>query len=201
MQQTIFATVFSMKIRNLKRMTESNLVERCLKNDRIAQLELYQNYCDAMFIIAMRYVGQSDEAEDVVQEAFIKMFQKLGDYKREVTLGAWLRKIVVNLAIDKLRVRKNMFVDIEENQLAALTDSDSDWYVEDDVTPQLVRSAIEKLPKTLRCIAQLYLVEGYDHQEISEILKISEVNSRTLLMRGRNKIKEQLKSSIHGTRC
>lgn len=198
MQQTIFATVFSMKIRNLKRMTDSNLVERCLKNDRKAQLELYQNYCDAMFAIAVRYVGQPDEAEDIVQEAFIKMFQKLGDYKREVTLGAWLRKIVVNLAIDKLRVRKNMFVDIEENQLAALTDSD--WYVEDDVTPRLIRSAIEKLPEAIRHVAQLYLVEGYDHQEISEILKISEVNSRTLLMRGRNKIKEQLKNSIHGTR-
>lgn len=198
MQQTIFATVFSMKIRNLKRMTDSNLVERCLKNDRKAQLELYQNYCDAMFAIAVRYVGQPDEAEDIVQEAFIKMFQKLGDYKREVTLGAWLRKIVVNLAIDKLRVRKNMFVDIEENQLAALTDSD--WYVEDDVTPRLIRSAIEKLPEAIRHVTQLYLVEGYDHQEIFEILKISEVNSRTLLMRGRNKIKEQLKNSIHGTR-
>lgn len=200
MQQTIFATVFSMKIRNLKRMTDSNLVERCLKNDRKAQLELYQNYCDAMFTIAVRYVGQPDEAEDIVQEAFIKMFQKLGDYKREVTLGAWLRKIVVNLAIDKLRVRKNMFVDIGENQLATLTDPDQDWCVEDDVTPQLVRSAIEKLPEAIRYVAQLYLVEGYDHQEISEILKISEVNSRTLLMRGRNKIKEQLKNSMHGTR-
>jgi RNA polymerase sigma-70 factor (ECF subfamily) len=148
----------------------------------------------------MRYVGQSDEAEDVVQEAFIKMFQRLGDYKREVTIGAWLRKIVVNLAIDKLRIKKGIFVDIEENQLTALTDSETDWYVEDDVTPQLIRSAIEKLPETIRYVTQLYLVEGYDHQEISEILKITEVNSRTMLMRGRNKIKEQLKNSMHGTR-
>lgn len=200
MQQTFFVTVFNMKIRNLNRMTNSDLVERCLKNDRKAQLELYKNYCDAMFAIAMRYVGQSDEAEDIVQEAFIKMFQKLGDYKREVAIGAWLRKIVVNLAIDKLRNKKDIFVDIEENQFTTLIDSDADWYVEEDVTPQLIRSAIEKLPETIKYVVQLYLIEGYDHQEISEILKISEVNSRTLLMRGRNKIKEQIKNSIHGTR-
>ncbi|MGS2726845.1 RNA polymerase sigma factor [Psychroserpens sp. BH13MA-6] len=178
-----------------------DIIEQCKQNDRTAQLKLYNQYCDGMYTVAMRFVKDSMEAEDIVQEAFIKAFAKLNQYRAEVTFGAWLKRIVVNKAIDCLKSKKQHLQELDEVHLKVVDDDyDNEWLVDDTITVHAVKEAIERLPDKYRYVVMLYLVEGYDHQEISDILNITEVASRTQLSRGKSKLKELLIPIKNGTR-
>jgi len=179
-------------------MFQVDIIEKCRQNDRKAQLKLYNQYCDGMLIVAQRFVKNTMEAEDVVQESFIKAFTKLEQYKAEVTFGAWLKRIVINKSIDLLKSKKQRLVDIEDVQLK-IVDEDNDWSVDNGITINEVKTAIQQLPEKYKYVVMLYLIEGYDHQEISEILNISEVASRTQLSRGKGKLKELLNKKKNGT--
>ena len=179
-------------------MFQVDIVEKCRQNDRKAQLKLYNQYCNGMLIVAQRFVKNTMEAEDVVQESFIKAFTKLEQYKAEVTFGAWLKRIVINKSIDLLKSKKQRLVDLEDVQLK-IVDEDNDWSVDNGITIDEVKVAIQQLPEKYKYVVMLYLIEGYDHQEISEILNISEVASRTQLSRGKTKLKELLNLDNNGT--
>ncbi|MBT8265864.1 MAG: RNA polymerase sigma factor [Bacteroidia bacterium] len=182
-------------------MLALDLVEQCKNNDRKAQLQLYNKYCDGMFIVAMRFLKDTMEAEDVVQEAFIKAFLKLHQFQGEVTFGAWLKRIVINKCIDTLKSKKQHFAELDEVHLKVVdTEYENEWLVDDAITIDEVKNAINNLPDKYKYVVMLYLIEGYDHKEISEILKISEVASRTQLSRGKSKLKEVLKLAQNGTR-
>ncbi|MBO6881618.1 RNA polymerase sigma factor, partial [Winogradskyella sp.] len=134
-------------------------------------------------------------------EAFIKAFSKLDQYRAEVTFGAWLKRIVINRCIDVLKSKRQRLIELEEHHLKVIDDNyESEWLVEDSVTIDEVKAAIEQLPEKYRYVVMLYLVEGYDHQEISEILNITEVASRTQLSRGKQKLQLALKTEKNGTR-
>ncbi len=164
-------------------------------------MQLYNQYCDGMLIVALRFVKDTMEAEDIVQEAFIKAFSKLDQYRAEVTFGAWLKRIVINRCIDVLKSKRQRLIELEEHHLKVIDDDyESEWLVEDCVTIDEVKAAIEQLPEKYRYVVMLYLVEGYDHQEISEILNITEVASRTQLSRGKQKLQLALKTEKNGTR-
>ncbi len=182
-------------------MFQIDIIEKCKQNNRIAQLQLYNQYCDGMFAVAMRFVKDSMEAEDIVQEAFIKAFTKLHQYKAEVTFGAWLKRIVINKSIDLLKSKKQHMLELEEVHLKVVDSSyENEWLVDDMLTLEDVKKAIEKLPDKYQYVVMLYLIEGYDHQEIAEILGITEVASRTQLSRGKAQLKELLKIRSNGTR-
>ena len=182
-------------------MFQVDIIEQCKQNNRKAQMQLYNQYCDGMYIVAKRFLKDAADAEDVVQEAFIKAFTKLHQYKAEVTFGAWLKRIVVNKSIDLLKSKKQQLVDLEEVHLKVIdTTNDDKWLVDDAITVDDVKAAISKLPEKYEYVVMLYLIEGYDHQEISEILNISEVASRTQLSRGKVKLQELLTFKRHGTR-
>jgi RNA polymerase sigma-70 factor (ECF subfamily) len=154
-----------------------------------------------MFIVALRYVKDTMEAEDIVQEAFIKAFLKLDQYKAEVSFGAWLKRIVINRCIDVLKSKHQRLMELEEHHLNVVdTDGGNEWSVADGITIDEVKLAIERLPEKYKYVVLLYLVEGYDHQEISEILNITEVASRTQLSRGKQKLQNELKLKKNGTR-
>jgi RNA polymerase sigma-70 factor (ECF subfamily) len=154
-----------------------------------------------MLTVALRFVGDTMEAEDIVQEAFIRAFSKLEQYKAEVSFGAWLKRIVVNRCIDVLKSKRQRLIELEENHLNVVdADYETEWLVEDNITIDEVKLAIAQLPEKYKYVVMLYLIEGYDHQEISEILKISEVASRTQLSRGKQKLQVVLKSERNGTR-
>ena len=176
-----------------------DIIEECKKNNRKAQLELYQKYCDGMYVVAMRFLKHSAEAEDAVQEAFIKAFTKLHQFQGEVTFGAWLKRIVINKCIDTLKARHERFTALEESHLKVVDDYQEEWLVDDAVTVETIKQTIEQLPDKYRYVVMLYLIEGYDHQEISEILHISENVSRTHLSRGKAKLLELLKMNNNGT--
>lgn len=173
------------------------LVEKCKANDRQAQMKLYRQYCDGMFCVAMRFVKNVDDAEDVLQESFIKAFQRIEQFKGEVTFGAWLKRIVVNRCIDFLKSKHQQTVELKESYLHMA--EDHDWSVEEGISIAQVKEAIEELSQKYRYVVQLFLVEGYDHAEISEILGITETASRTRLLRGKAQLKEKLKDMAYGT--
>ncbi|WP_242157864.1 RNA polymerase sigma factor [Aestuariivivens sediminis] len=181
-------------------MFHIGIIEKCKQNNRKAQLQLYNQYCDGMYIVAMRFLNNPNDAEDVVQEAFIKAFTKLNQYKAEVTFGAWLKRIVVNKSIDFLKSKKQRMVELEDVHLKVIdANVDDKWFVDDATTLEDVKGAINKLPDKYKYVVMLYLIEGYDHREISEIMNISEVSSRTQLSRGKSKLKELLTRKGYGT--
>ena len=182
-------------------MFQVDIIEQCKQNNRKAQMQLYNQYCDGMYIVARRFLKDSADAEDVVQEAFIKAFTKLHQYKAEVTFGAWLKRIVVNKSIDFLKSKKQHLVELDEVHLKVVdTPMDDKWLVDSEITLAHVKEAITNLPDKYQYVVMLYLIEGYDHQEISEILEITEVASRTQLSRGKSKLQESLKQKKNGTR-
>ncbi|WP_420573620.1 RNA polymerase sigma factor [Kordia sp.] len=179
-------------------MSQTELIEKCKNNDRKAQLHLYRQYCEGMFIVANRFLKHTQDAEDAMQEAFIKAFQKIDQFTAEVSFGAWLKKIVINKSLDKLRAKQHYFLAIDEAQLEVVAD-EGDWQTSDDTTLEEVKTEIENLPDKYRVVVILYLLEGYDHQEISEILNISATASRTQLLRGKKKLQQALKKRNYGT--
>ena len=193
----------SLKLNTSHTMTEvkiynTEIIQQCKKNNRRAQLKLYNQYCDAMYNIAFRFMKNSHDAEDVIQEAFIKAFRKIESFKGEVTFGAWLKRIVINESIDTLKSVKLKFSDVNENYLKIVIDDDN-WEIDDGISIEEVKSAISKLPEKYELVLSLFLIEGYDHKEISQVLSITEVNSRTQLLRGKLKLKESLKLVGNGT--
>ena len=129
------------------------------------------------------------EAEDVMQEAFLSAFKKIDTYKGEVSFGAWLKKIVINRSLDYLKKRKVQFEEVNER-----TTQIADYQMETkEIDVKKIKKAILSLPDGYRIVLSLYLIEGYDHDEISQILNISNSSSRTQLLRAKNKLKELLK--------
>ncbi len=155
-----------------------------------------------MYNSSLRIVGVPEEAEDIMQESFLIAFRKLKIYSGEVSFGAWLKKIVVNRSLDILRKRKVVFEEIHAD-LPLLSESEEE---PESVTVDEVKSAIHGLPTGYRIILSLILLEGYDHEEVSEILGIKNVTSRTQFSRARQKLrdiltekrKKQMKEDIYG---
>jgi len=161
-------------------------------------MKLYNKYCDGMYYVALRFMKDTMEAEDAMQEAFIKAFSKLHQFNGEVTFGAWLKRIVINKCLDKLKAKKLELVAINEQTLGTVEDEEN-WQIEDRVSVEEVKQKMENLPEKYRYPLMLYLVEGYDHEEISDILNITQVASRTLVHRGKKKLQEELKTLGNGT--
>jgi len=170
---------------------QSRLIAECKLNNQRAQLQLYDMYCKAMYNTAYNFVKDEAVAEDMMQEAFIKAFQNLASFNETVTFGAWLKRIVINRCLDWLKKRKLNVVSMD-NQHIQVADKES-WEVDDSITMKCIDDSINKLPDKYKIVLKLFLLEGYDHQEISQILNISEVSSRSQLFRGKNKLKELLK--------
>ena len=173
------------------------LVERCKTGDRRAQHDLYGRYARAMYNVCLRIVGHEGEAEDVLQEAFLDAFANLHRFRAESTFGAWLKQIVVNRAIGQLRSRRLLLVSTDDlGDGFDVPDTDGGGYVDEDRLAwdvARVRRAMQTLPEGYRVVLTLHLFEGYDHDEIGQILCIGESTSRSQYLRAKRKLLEQLK--------
>ena len=179
-------------------MLQHKLIEECKQNNRRAQFKLYDKYCEGMYCVARRFIRDPLEAEDAMQEAFIKAFSKLHQFTGEVTFGAWLKRIVINKCIDKLKAKKLELVAVNEQVLSSVEEEDN-WTVNNGIGIKEVKASISQLPEKYKYPLMLYLIEGYDHEEISEILNITQVASRTLVHRGKKKLQDELKVLKNGT--
>ena len=178
-------------------MFQIDIVEQCIANDRKAQMKLYKQYCNGMFCVAMRFLKNSDDAEDVLQESFVKAFQRIHQFKGDVTFGAWLKRIVINNSIDFLKSKKERTVELDERYMHSI--EDEDWIVEDGITLEEIKEAIERLPEKYKYVVMMYLIEGYDHGEISYVLNLTQTTCRTRLFRGKGHLKAALKHRNYGT--
>jgi RNA polymerase sigma factor (sigma-70 family) len=169
-----------------------SLVLECKQGSKKACYELYRLYAKAMLNVAFRIVGNIAEAEDVLQESFTDAFNKLKDFRQEITFGLWLKQIVVHRSINLLRKRKLDIVDVEDGHLDNVADEEP--WDEEDVHYQVaqIKEAMKLLPEGYRVVLSLYLLEGYDHEEIAQILNISENTSRTQFLRAKRKLNEIL---------
>ena len=168
-----------------------DLLDRCLQGDQSAQFEIYRLYYKSMYNSSLRIVGISEEAEDIMQESFLAAFRKLKYYTGDVSFGAWLKKIVINRSLDILRKRKVLFEELH----AELPVEDEIHSEADTITAEEIKSAINLLSDGYRTILSLILLEGYDHEEVSEILGIKNVTSRTQYSRARQKLREILEEN------
>lgn len=175
----------------------NHLIEACKKGNQKAQIQVYDKYCQAMFTIACRYLKNEEDAKDVMQEGFLKAFTNLKNYKETATFGAWLKRIIINQCIDRLK-KKQFEAETLESEMMQVVD-DNDWGFETTITKEDITKAIETLSEKYKLVITLYLIEGYDHQEISEILNIEVKTSRTQLRRAKLQLQDALKTKYNGT--
>lgn len=166
------------------------LIERCRMGDRDAYFRLYKLYSRAMLNTSFRITGNEEDAEDVLQEAFVSAFKNLKNYRGDSTFGAWLKRIVVNKSINVLKKRKENVVGQEDEFDVPIEESPSDYMPE--LSVEKVKRCIETLPDGYRSVLSLYLLEGYDHEEIAGIMGITESTSKSQLNRAKSKLKELL---------
>jgi len=169
---------------NLNRMWEG-----CLQNDRKQQEALYRALAPKMLAVCMRYANDRDEAQDILQEGFIKMFNNVHKYRGDGNLEGWIRRIMVHTAISRYRKLKPMVLveDMaEEGAMSSASQNANNLEVND------LMKLIQQLPQAYRSVFNMYAVEGYSHQEIGNKLGITELLSRTTLYRARNILKEKL---------
>lgn len=170
------------------------LLARCLKGDQRAQLEIYNKYYKAMYNTALRIVNDTAEAEDVMQEAFIKAFAKLDTFQGKSTFGAWLKKITVNLSINSFNKNSRFQnVSYEDEFKHELDENDGiDVAEEEGSKVQKVLKAMNSLKESYRIVLTLHLIEGYDYDEICEILGLSAANCRTSISRAKESLRKKL---------
>lgn len=171
-----------------------DLIEHSKAGDSGAQHKLYRLYAKAMFNIAMRMMNSREEAEDMLQDSFVDAFARLSSFRYESTFGSWLKRIVVNKCLNEIKRKKAELYFFDDMSMFDHEEEINDEGYEKNLNVENIRKAMELLPNGARMIFSLYLLEGYDHVEISQILNISESNSKSQYMRARRKIKELLTS-------
>jgi RNA polymerase sigma factor (sigma-70 family) len=173
---------------------EQTVVEGCRNKDRTAQRKLYEHFAGKMFAVCQRYVRSRFEAEDVVQDAFVKVFMQIHSFRNECPLEAWIRRIVVNTAISYLRKEK-MWHEKFDSDGAAEHIPDGDSLVLNMDYEQLL-STVRALPTGCQAVFNLFAIEGYGHQEIAELLHISEGTSKSQYARAKQLLQQKLSPII-----
>lgn len=175
----------------------SDLIEGCRKNNRKAQLRVYELYYKAMFNTSYRIVNNSAEAEDIMQESFLDAFKKINIYQGTGTFGSWIKRIVINKSLDYLKKSKPDTLSIDDKEIEL-----EDHQVPDDsyaehvfYRMEMISDALDRLPDNYRIILSLYLLEGYDHQEIAQILGISYNNVRARYSRAKQSLIKMIDES------
>ncbi|TWJ03437.1 RNA polymerase sigma-70 factor (ECF subfamily) [Mucilaginibacter frigoritolerans] len=163
--------------------------EGCLKNDRKQQELLYKTLAPRMLAVCMRYAHDKDEAQDILQEGFIKMFNNAHKYRGEGNLEGWIRRIMVHCAISRYRKQKPMIL---VDEFPESSSAFGNGYNEHGLEVKDILKMIQKLPKTYRSVFNLYAIEGYSHQEIGSKLGMTELLSRTTLHRARTLLKDMV---------
>ena len=172
---------------------EADLIEGCIRGDRKMQYELYERFAPKMFGVCLRYASNNEEAEDILQEGFIKVFKKIGSYRNEGSFEGWIRRIFVNTAIEHFRRKTHLqpITEKEENTVEGKYLSVLDTLAEKDIV-QLV----QQLSPGYRTVFNMYVIEGYSHKQIAEELGISEGTSKSQLSRAKQILQELVRKHI-----
>jgi len=171
-------------------MTDKQLVKKCLRNADGAVDEFYNRYGSAMYGICLRYSKSRMDAEDILQEGFIKALTKLKEFRNEGPLGGWIRKIVINTAINFYRNKNSQFLNIDD---VNYDNEDLDKDIISQLSVNELLGFIQELPEGYRMVFNMYVIEGYKHKEIAETLNITENTSKSQLAKARKHLQEKIK--------
>ncbi len=171
-------------------MTDEQLVAECVKGDPVAQRALYEAFAGKMMSICMRYASGRDQAQDMLQDGFVKVFQKIGHFRGDGPLGGWIARTMVNTALDHLRRNKpyEHSVDISDAEYLHAEDG----HVLSSMTTEELMKLIQSLPDGYRTVFNLFAIEGYPHKEIAAMLGISENTSKSQFMKARAYLRKLL---------
>lgn len=167
----------------------TSLLHQCQQGDRRAQHELYTSYASAMLNVSHRILQNKEEAEDVLQESFVKAFKNLESFRGDATFGSWLKRIVVNASLNQLKKRKFVTESIEEDLPLMEEEQEA---TEPVYTVNDINRAVASLSDGYRAVFTLYMFEDYSHREIADMLGVSESTSKSQLNRARFRVKEWL---------
>lgn len=167
----------------------ASLIERCVRREEKARRELYELFSKAMYQVCLRYAKDKDQAEDIFQEAFIKVFENLGKVTEPKALAGWIKTTFIHTAIDY--VRKHSKVQYSEMDILQKHSGANEYIVENIIAEDIMKM-VQKLPVKPRMVFNLYVMEGYNHREIAEMMEMSEGTSKSLLFDARKILKEAL---------
>ncbi|GAB4092406.1 RNA polymerase sigma factor [Flaviaesturariibacter terrae] len=174
-------------------ITESDLVEGCRNGDRKLQKELYERYAPKMYGVCLRYAGTSEEAEDILQEGFVKVFSKITSFRGDGSFEGWIRRIIVNTAIEHFR-RKTYLQPVGEREEETV---ESDYLtVLDSLAEKDIIGLVQQLSPGYRSVFNMYVVEGYTHKQIGELLGISEGTSKSQLSRAKAILQDLVRTHL-----
>jgi RNA polymerase sigma factor (sigma-70 family) len=196
-QLFLFPCVFNLNKAELAVKTpeiDQDLIRLCIRGDRVAQYRLYKQYSRTMFNLCLRMVPERSEAEDLLQEAFVKMFRELPSFRGQSTLGAWLRRIITNQCLNHIRKNKLVFTDLDGKEVPDIPEQDISF---NNITAEEVHQSILQLPEGARIVCVLHLLEGYRHSDIAEMLAISESTSKSQYRRAVSLLKHDLTKKIY----
>jgi RNA polymerase sigma-70 factor (ECF subfamily) len=171
-------------------ISENELIDGCLNNVRKAQKLLYEKYSSKMFGVCMRYAKSKEEAEDILSDSFVQVFVKLSSFKREGSFEGWIRRIVVNTSITAYRNNLKFNLNDEISEVHQLSD-DNETAI-DLLNVQQIKSIIQQMPDGYRMIFNLYVIEGYNHREIAELIGINEGTSKSQFSKAKKWLQNRL---------
>lgn len=175
-------------------LNEEEIIDGCLKGRRQAQNALYESYSPKMYAVCLRYCKSPDQAADVLQEGFIKVFQSLDRFKRKCPLEFWVRRIMINTALKHLRKEKKMWMYLVDGEAAREREPAGASYNDGlaGLEWQDLLEVVRNLPAGYRAVFNLHAIEGFSHKEIAEMLEISDNTSKSQYARARAALQEQL---------
>jgi RNA polymerase sigma factor (sigma-70 family) len=171
-------------------MDDKTLVTECAKGNSRAQRALFDKFDPKMLAVVMRYLRNMDEAEDTLQDGFVKIFQKIGEFKMEGSLEGWIRRIMVNTALDMLRKNKKLLGDTQLDDVSYKIAFEDHGF--EDMNLQHLLRMIDALPDGYRVVFNMFAIEGYSHKEIADTLGVTENTSKSQYSRARAFLRNQL---------
>ncbi len=195
-------SIFFIIIENLNSQSnyiipESDLIKGCLEGDRKMQETLYQRFSPKMYAVCLRYAQQESDAQDLLQEGFIKVFNNLHRFRNEGSFEGWMRRVFVNTAIEHFRKKSAHFISVSEKEENTIEDVDINAL--DQLAAKDIIRIIQELSPGYKQVFNLYVVEGYSHKEIGEMLQISEGTSKSQLARAKMILQKKVKQYLSDT--
>ncbi|MEP7256997.1 MAG: sigma-70 family RNA polymerase sigma factor [Flavitalea sp.] len=179
-------------------ISESDLISGCIRGDRIMQEELYNRFSPKMYAVCLRYSNNSDDAQDLLQEGFIKVYRNLHRFRAEGSFEGWIRRVFVNSSIEHFRKKSIKLANVSEKEEANIEDADISAL--DTLAEKDIINLIQELSPGYRTVFNLYVVEGYSHKEIGEQLGISEGTSKSQLARARGILQKKVTQYLSDTK-
>ena len=175
-------------------VNDADIITKCIEGDRAAQDLLYKMYASLMFGVCLRYCCDRNEAKDVMQDGFIKVYSNIKNFRKEGSLEGWIKRIIVNTALDNFKKKQKLYnhTSIDDiNELSIEYDEEIEPQ-DNDITEEELLAMIQTLPDGYRMVFNLYAIEDYSHKQIAEMLKITESTSKSQLFKARNALQKKI---------